>query len=75
MGFCIGTTIVFGFYEGQAMDLNTMVWIVSLCLALQRHHGDQLLSLRAKNSDKGEQRSTYMKKEFEVMAGEAEQIS
>ena len=33
----------------QAMDLHTMVWNVGLCLALQRHHGDQLLSLGAKD--------------------------
>ena len=52
MGFRIGTTSALGlskgqqcFMLGQAMDLHTMVWTVGLCLALQWHHGDQLLSL------------------------------
>ena len=44
MGFRTITTAALGLSEGfvlgQAMDLHTMVWTVSLCLALQRHHGD-----------------------------------
>ena len=56
------------------MNLHTMVWIVSLCLALQRHHDDQLLSLGAKDSGKGAQRSTSMEEGIEVMVGEAERI-
>ena len=47
LGFCTGTTTSYGFFEGQrrfvlgqAMDLNTMVLMVNLCFALQRHHDD-----------------------------------
>ena len=53
MGFRTRTTTPHGLSEGQrrfmlaqTMDLNTIVWHVGLCLAMQRHHGDQLLSLR-----------------------------
>jgi hypothetical protein len=52
MGFRTGTTTAPGLFKGQrrfvlgkAMDLYTIVWTISLCLALQRHHGDHLLSL------------------------------
>ena len=52
MEFCMGAIATSGLSEGQrcfvlgqAMDLHTMVWTVSLCVALQRHHGDHLLSL------------------------------
>ena len=56
MGFRTGTTATPSFSKdqrrfvlGQAMDLHTMVWTVSLCLALQWHYGDHLLSLGAEN--------------------------
>ena len=81
MGFRTGTTAAPGLSEGQrrfvlgqAMDLHTMVWTVSLCLALQRHHGDQLLSLGAEDSGQGVQRSTPMEDGIEVVVGEAERI-
>ena len=35
------------------MDLNTLVWTVGLCFALQRHCGDQLLSLKAEDCGQG----------------------
>ena len=60
MGFHIGITAALGHSEGQqrfmlgqAMNLNTLVWTIGLCLALQRHRGDQLLSLGAKHSSQG----------------------
>ena len=60
MGFHTGTTATFGLSEGQrrfvlgqAMDLHTIVWTVGLCLALQRHYGDHLLSLGAEDSGQG----------------------
>ena len=81
MGFLTGTTVAPGFSAGQrcfvlgqAMDLHTMMWTVSLCLALQRHHGDQLLSLGAEDSGQGAQRSTFMEDEIEVVVGKAERI-
>jgi len=81
MGFRTSTTAAPGLSEGQrrfvlgqTMDLNTMVWIAGLCLALQRHHGDQLFSLGAEDSGQGAQRSTSMEEEIEVMVGEAERI-
>ena len=51
-----------------------MVWTISLCLALQRHHGDQLLSLGAEDSGQGAQRSTSMKDGIDVVVREAKQI-
>ena len=81
VGFCTGTTAAPGLSKGQrrfvldqAMDLHTMVWTNSICLALQRHHGDQLLSLRIEDFGQGAQQSTSMKEGIEVMVGEAEQI-
>ena len=56
------------------MDLHTIVWTFSLCLALQQHHGDQLLYLGAKDFGQGAQRSTSMKEGIEVVVGEAERI-
>ena len=52
-----------------------MVWIVGLCLALQRHHGDHLLSLGVEDYSQGAQRSISMKEEIGVMVGEADRIS
>ena len=47
MWFCTGTTAALSFSEGQrrnllgqAMDFNTMLYNIGLCLALQRHRGD-----------------------------------
>lgn len=57
------------------MDLNTIVWIVGLCLALQCHHGDQLLALGSVESGQGAQQSTFMEKKIEAMVVEAELIS
>ena len=54
------------------MDLHTMVWTVGLCLALQRHRGDQLLSLGAEDSGQGAQRSTSMEEGVEAKAEGAE---
>ena len=82
MGFHIGTLAAPGrsegqrhFVLGQAMDFHIKVWTISLCLALQRHHGDHLLSLGAEDFGQGAQRSTSMEEEIEVMVGEGEQIS
>jgi hypothetical protein len=41
---------------------------------LQRHHGDQLLSLGAEDSGQGAQRSTSMEEGIDVMVGKAKQI-
>ena len=62
------------FVLGQAMDFHIMVWTVSLCLVLQWHHGDQLLSLGVEDYGQGTQRSTSMEDGIEVVVGEAEQI-
>ena len=51
-----------------------MVWTVALCLSLQRHRGDQRLSLRAEDSDQGAHRSTPMEEGIHAMVGEAERI-
>jgi hypothetical protein len=82
MRFRIGTTAAPGLFEGQrcfvldqAMDLHTMVWTFSLCLALQRHYGDHLLSLGAEDSGHGAQQSTSMEEGVGIMVGEAERIS
>ena len=81
MGFRTGTTAAPGLSEGQrrfvlgqAMDLHTMVWTVGLCLSLQRHCGDQWLSLGAENSGQGAQQSTFMEEGIHAMVGEAERI-
>ena len=81
MGFRTGTTATLGLSEGQqrfvlgqAMNLHIMVWIVSLCLALQQHHHDQLFSLGTEDAGHGAQRSTSMEEGIEVMIGEAKQI-
>jgi hypothetical protein len=57
MRFRTGTTAALDLSEGQrrfvlgqTMDLHTMVWTIGLFLSLQRHHGDQWLSLREKDS-------------------------
>ena len=81
MGCRTGTTVEPGLSEGQrcfvlgqAMDLHTMLWIVSLCIALRWYHGEQLLSLGAEDSSQGAQQSTSMEEGIEVMVGEAKQI-
>jgi hypothetical protein len=78
MGFRTGTTAAPGLSEGQrrfvlgqAMDLHTMVWTVGLCLLLQRHHGDQWLSLGAEDFGQGTQLSTSMEERIHAMVGEA----
>ena len=52
-----------------------MVWILGLCLALQRHNCDQLLSLGAEDSGHGAQQSTSMREKIEAMVGKAKRIS
>ena len=49
-----------------------MVWTVGLCLVLQRHHGDQLLSLGAEDSGQGAQWSITTREKIKAMVGEAE---
>ena len=51
-----------------------MVWTIGLCLVLQQHHDDQLLSLGAEDLCQGTQLSTSIEKGIEVMVGEADQI-
>ena len=53
MGFFTSTTVACDFTEGprgfllgQAIDLNTLVWVLGMCLAIQDHHDDRLLALR-----------------------------
>jgi hypothetical protein len=60
MGFPTGTTAAHGLQEGQrrfllgqAIDLNSIVWIIGICLAAQQRMDDQLFSLRAENNDQG----------------------
>jgi len=60
MGFPTGTTAAHGLQEGQrrfllgqAMDLNSIVWIIGICLAAQQRMDDQLLPLRAENNGQG----------------------
>jgi hypothetical protein len=57
MGFPTGTTAAHGLQEGhkrfllgQAMDLNSIVWIIGICLATQQRMDDQLFPLRAENN-------------------------
>ena len=59
----------------QAMDLNILVWTISLCLALQRCRGDHLLSLEAENFRQGAQQSTFVKKGIKAMVKEIKRIS
>jgi hypothetical protein len=54
------------------MDFNIMVCIIGLCHALQRHCGDHLLFLGAKDFGQGTQRSTSIEERIEVMVGETE---
>ena len=82
MGFRTGTTATPGLFEGQrhtllgqAKELQTMVWTVGLCLALQRHHGDHLLFLGAVDYGQGAQQSTSMEEGIGIMVGKTEQIS
>ena len=81
MGFRTGTTGALGLSEGQrrfvlgqAMDLHIMVWTVGLCLALQRHQGDHLLSLGAEDYGQGTQRSTSMKEGIGIMIREIKHV-
>jgi hypothetical protein len=38
---------------GQAIDLNSIVWIIGICLAAQQRMDDQLLPLKAENNGQG----------------------
>jgi hypothetical protein len=60
MGFLTGTTAAHDLTEGQrrfllgqAIDLNTLVWVFGICLAVQRHHDGHLLTLRSKSNGQG----------------------
>ena len=64
MGFPTSTTVAHGLQEGQrrfllgqSMDLNSIVWIIGICLAAQQHMDDQLLPLRAENNGQGAMKS------------------
>jgi len=71
MGFPTGTTAAPGLSEGQrrfvlgqAIDLHTMVWTVGLCLSLQKHHGDQWLSLGQRTLVRGHSGPHPWRREF-----------
>ncbi|HEY9806811.1 MAG TPA: DNA cytosine methyltransferase [Candidatus Obscuribacterales bacterium] len=60
MGFLTGTTSAHDLTEGQrrfllgqAMDLNTLVWVFGICLAIQQHHDGHLLALRSESNGQG----------------------
>jgi hypothetical protein len=60
MGFLTGTTAAHDLTEGQrrfllgqAIDLNTLVWVFGICLAVQRHHDGHLLTLRSESNGQG----------------------
>lgn len=60
MGFMTGNTAVHDLTEGQrrfllgqAMDLNTLVWVVGICLVVQQHHDGHVLLLRAESNGQG----------------------
>ena len=60
MGFLTGTTAAPDLTEGQrrfllgqAMDLNTLVWILGMCLAVQQHHRGHLLAVRPQSNGQG----------------------
>ena len=60
MGFLTGTTAAPDLSEGQrrfllgqAIDLNTLVWICSLCFAAQRRPRDHLIVLGADSDGQG----------------------
>ena len=57
---------------GQAMDFNSMVWTIGLCLTLQKHHDDELLSLGAEGYCHGAQWSTSMDEGIQAMVVKAE---
>ena len=60
MGFVTGTTAAPGLSEGQrrfllgqAIDLNTLVWVCGLTFAVQRHHHDHPRELGATTHGQG----------------------
>jgi hypothetical protein len=60
MDFPTGTTAAHGLQEcqrrfllEQTMDLNSIVWIIGICLTAQQRMDDQWLPLRAKNNGQG----------------------
>ena len=57
MIFLISTTAVYDLTEGQrrfllcqAIDLNNLVWVFGMCLAIQHHYDDHLLALKTKSN-------------------------
>jgi hypothetical protein len=61
MGFLTGTTAAHGlqqgqrrFLLGQAMDLNSIVWIIGIFLVAQHPMDDQLRPLKAENNGQGQ---------------------
>ena len=60
IGFLTGTTAAHDLTEGQrrfllgqAMDLNTLVWIIGICCAVQHRHRDQLLAVGTQSNGQG----------------------
>jgi hypothetical protein len=60
MGFLTGTTAAPGLSEGQrrfllgqAIDLNTLVWVCGLSFAVQRHYCDHSVELGAASNGQG----------------------
>jgi len=60
MGFLTGTTAAHDLTEGQrrfllgqAMDLNTLVWVIGMCIAVQQHRRGHLLALRPESNGQG----------------------
>jgi hypothetical protein len=78
MGFPTGTTAAHGLQEGQrrfllgqAMDLNSMVWIIGICLAAQQYFHDQLLTLRAEDNGQG---AMELQSKFHMEVNDAEAL-
>ena len=60
MDFLTSTTAVYDFTKGQrrsllgqAIDLNTLVWVFGICLAVQHHYDDYLLVLKTEINGQG----------------------
>lgn len=65
MGFLTRTTTTYDLIEGQqlfilsqAMDLNSLIWFIGRCLAIQSN-GGHLLTLKAKSNDQGAKQITH----------------
>ena len=67
MGFLTGTTAAHDLTEGQrrfvlgqAMDLNTLVWFLGVCLAVQRSECGHLLALKSEGNGQGAMTATNL---------------